>query len=175
MTSETTKILQMPSPTTACYDQNTMNDSSKEVHSVVPSVPLNKWQLSKLWHGRLNRMNYFLGTLFLWVPVFVLVTIWGIAALADPSGTDFVARAINRFIGIFIVFAILYFYPLHYTLAMRRWHDIGYSGWMTLLLYIPYIGLIPGLFLLFYTGDSGQNKYGVPPTKEGVVANVFNY
>ena len=57
------------------------------------------------------------------------------------------------------------------TLSIRRFHDMGQSGWLVLLfmllMFIPLIGLIAGLFqfiwLLFGGGTAGANKYGQDP------------
>ena len=49
------------------------------------------------------------------------------------------------------------------AVTIRRWHDIGKSGWWTLLLLIPLVNLI--LILVFFTrkGDDGANDYGPDP------------
>ena len=44
-----------------------------------------------------------------------------------------------------------------------RWHDLGQSGWMTLLLFIPYVGLIISIPLLFLKGEEKNNQYGPNP------------
>jgi len=46
------------------------------------------------------------------------------------------------------------------AVAVRRLHDIGYSGWWFLINAIPYIG--PVLLLIFLAKDSqpDKNKYG---------------
>jgi uncharacterized membrane protein YhaH (DUF805 family) len=46
------------------------------------------------------------------------------------------------------------------ALGARRLHDIGRSGWMQLILFIPIIGFI-WLIVLFATKSSTEdNKYG---------------
>ncbi len=42
----------------------------------------------------------------------------------------------------------------------KRWHDIGWSGWMNLTLVIPLVGLISPLFLALLPGKAESNKYG---------------
>jgi uncharacterized membrane protein YhaH (DUF805 family) len=49
------------------------------------------------------------------------------------------------------------------AVTVRRLHDIDISGWVCLLVLIPYVG---GLFLLALTlipGTTGPNQYGAPP------------
>ena len=49
------------------------------------------------------------------------------------------------------------------AVGVRRLHDVGKSGWMLLLAFIPIIGAI-WLFVLFVTeGDMGDNEYGMNP------------
>jgi len=48
------------------------------------------------------------------------------------------------------------------AVSVRRWHDIGKSGWWTLLLVIPFVNLI--VMLIFLTKVSeGPNQYGEGP------------
>ena len=42
----------------------------------------------------------------------------------------------------------------------KRWHDIGWSGWMNLTLAIPLVGFISPLFLALLPGKAEPNKYG---------------
>ena len=55
------------------------------------------------------------------------------------------------------------------SLSVRRLHDLGYSGWFALLLYIPLIKICFGLIffiLMFIDGDAAPNTYGMPPTNK---------
>jgi len=48
------------------------------------------------------------------------------------------------------------------AVCVRRWHDIGMSGWWTLLLFIPFVNLV--VMLIFFTRTSvGPNQYGEGP------------
>ena len=44
-----------------------------------------------------------------------------------------------------------------------RWHDLGYSGWMTLLSFIPIIGLLTSIYISLVKGEERDNKYGPNP------------
>lgn len=50
---------------------------------------------------------------------------------------------------------------------IRRLHDLGHSGWFSLLMFIPIVGpfLWLGLFIYcgFFSGQPGENKYGPAP------------
>ena len=64
-----------------------------------------------------------------------------------------------------------YFY-FGFTLAMlipgiaavvRRFHDIGKSGWWYFIAFVPCIGIFPLLYFLVKPGDVGENQYGPDP------------
>jgi len=59
------------------------------------------------------------------------------------------------------VIALLYFVsiPVAVIAAIRRSHDLGYSGWFALICVIPFAGW----YLVFKKGETGTNKYGPPP------------
>jgi len=48
------------------------------------------------------------------------------------------------------------------SIAARRLHDTGRTGWWQLIMFIPLIGII--VLLVFYVQDShGDNEYGPNP------------
>ncbi len=52
---------------------------------------------------------------------------------------------------------------------IKRIQDIGISQFWGILMLIPYIGFIPGLFFILKDGTIGPNKYGEDP--KGRTAN----
>lgn len=70
----------------------------------------------------------------------------------------------------FIAFALISFIPM-ITLQIRRFHDMGHSGWLVALFaclnIIPPIGALGGIVQFFWTqfgsGTAGANKYGQDP------------
>lgn len=49
------------------------------------------------------------------------------------------------------------------AVGIRRLHDIGKSGWMLLVAFIPIAGAIWLIVLLATEGDHGTNEYGADP------------
>jgi uncharacterized membrane protein YhaH (DUF805 family) len=47
--------------------------------------------------------------------------------------------------------------------GVSRFHDIGWSGWFVLLMFVPLLNLIIFLLLVLITGQKTGNKYGDPP------------
>lgn len=52
------------------------------------------------------------------------------------------------------------------AVSSRRAHDIGQSGWLAVLVAIPYVGLLAMLLFAFIPGQPGANKYGPNPKGE---------
>ncbi|AYF88775.1 DUF805 domain-containing protein [Pseudomonas sp. DY-1] len=48
-------------------------------------------------------------------------------------------------------------------IGVQRLHDIGWSGWLWLLNFVPIIGSVFALIMLFMPGTDGPNRYGPPP------------
>jgi uncharacterized membrane protein YhaH (DUF805 family) len=132
-------------------------------------------------------MRYFLGGLVSYLPLFLLISLWGIVRLlietftvtggngsAVPDGLLSLNYFLNAFIGIAITVAIFWFFVLHTCLAIRRCHDLGYTGWISLVAYVPYVGFIVFLVLLFKRGEQVANKYGDAPGIRGFWAEIFN-
>ncbi len=64
------------------------------------------------------------------------------------------------------ILLLLIFLPSIWVVLMaciKRWHDLDKSGWMSLTLFIPYIGLLIMLYLGVAPGTDGSNKYGQTP------------
>ncbi|MGV2939655.1 DUF805 domain-containing protein [Mesobacillus sp. LC4] len=85
-------------------------------------------------------------------------------------GTLYLAGSAVESLLLFVVILIYYFLTLipYLSVTVRRLHDIGYSGWMYLVNFIPLVG---GIILLVFTcldSDANDNKYGPNPK------NLFN-
>ena len=59
-------------------------------------------------------------------------------------------------------FALLMNWPI-YSYSVRRLHDMNMSGFWLLVAWIPPIGLVLALMMLFRCGTDGPNSYGPKP------------
>ena len=121
-----------------------------------------KWYLKVLkqytdFDGRARRKEYWMFTLF--NVIFIFLT----QAIDNLIGVTFDIYGIPLGFGyIYSLYTLALFIP-SLAVVVRRLHDVGKSGWMYLLIFIPLIGFI-WLFVLAVTnGDKGENKYGKDP------------
>lgn len=66
----------------------------------------------------------------------------------------------------FMLTMVLYvgaFLPL-LAVSVRRLHDLGKSGWMMLIMFIPFVGGILLLVWFVTDGEAANNAYGPVPT-----------
>ena len=57
-------------------------------------------------------------------------------------------------------------------LAKRRLNDMNGSGWLCLLLFVPFISLLMPFWLTFGPGSKGPNYYGPEPTKNTIGVKI---
>jgi uncharacterized membrane protein YhaH (DUF805 family) len=102
--------------------------------------------------GRIRRRNYFILNL--------IYTVFIIPIIAISNYSDNNINFKGQLLIVLICIALLLvFIPV----TIRRFHDMEYSGWFVLLLFVPLVNLGGGILLLFKDGTIGQNKYGDDP------------
>lgn len=74
--------------------------------------------------------------------------------------------------GMLLSFYIVNIIPF-FALITRRFHDIGKSGWMTLLIFIPIIGSIIVFSFMGKPGMRSGNEYGNDLVPNSVTVPVF--
>lgn len=73
------------------------------------------------------------------------------------------ADSLNAGIVIDVVWLVIFLF-VALIVHVRRWHDLGFSGWMSLTANMPYMGLIISVAILgFVKGAEGPNIYGEDP------------
>ena len=128
--------------------------------------------------GRINRREFWLiGTL---LPTGITIVSYalmfpGLFLMTDTNSIlgIAIAKAIGIAWVIIITIAIIMFgIWTGIAVPMTRWHDIGMSGWMNLLLYIPSGGYIVWVVLGIIPGQETENKFGPIPLKKTNKGNV---
>lgn len=103
--------------------------------------------------GRARRKEYWMFALFNFIFAIIAFLLDNILGLtASPMGY-------GPFYGLYLIALII---P-GLAVGVRRLHDIGKSGWMMLILFIPIIGVIWLLVLMLMDSVHGDNQYGANP------------
>ena len=107
------------------------------------------------YRGRLNRKPFILRGLLLSVLSSVMSTV--MTEMTEASSTVMHLLALLPLI-LMVVLSVGTF-----MLIIRRWHDLGKSGWLSLLMLIPLLNLLVLIFLWVKKGTDGPNAYGDDP------------
>ena len=108
-------------------------------------------------NGRVGRLNYVATAL----TIGLLVAVLGVLTITTDRYTG--QQSVHPTLPLLGVLA-LYASTVN---TIRRLHDLGHNGWMSLLSLVPFIGFALSLYLLFAPGDRGLNLYGHPPGSDG--------
>jgi uncharacterized membrane protein YhaH (DUF805 family) len=126
--------------------------------------------------GRSRRLEYWLFSLF------VLFFLVGTALIGGMAGVMTADNGIESSgSGIFPAFSflaiIIGFFALlipMIAVTVRRLHDQDKSGWFILVYFVPYVGGLILMVLMFIDGTAGPNRFGPDPKGRGdTLADVF--
>jgi uncharacterized membrane protein YhaH (DUF805 family) len=135
--------------------------ASALIHFVVRRGP--GMNLLFSFYGRIGRGKYFLGLVLniVWVMVAYTIVLFALGAqqqLAGQSPEQMNPMVLLAFAPISLVSGWISF-----ALAAKRFHDMGVTGWLTLLLFVPLANFVVVLVLLFKGGEQHDNQYGPVP------------
>ena len=120
--------------------------------------------LSKLFSGRVPRVNYLVGQLIVALGVPIAIAITTIPLTAMGLGGLSVVPAL-------IVWAVGIIYGLSF--ATRRFHDIGRGAIELLWFLVPFVNIY-FLFLIYLkAGDDGENRFGPSPERKVDIKDMF--
>ncbi len=100
--------------------------------------------------GRASRPEFWWFVLAVWVVELILVML-----------TNLIFRGFLGSVILFVVWVVAFLAIV--SVGVRRLHDVGQSGWLVILWFIPCIFLVP-LFFAVQPGQPSDNAYGPPPT-----------
>ncbi len=124
------------------------------------------------FNGRINRAKWWVGILVLFVVQMVLWailgTVFGLSAMGsfDPNDAASADAMMEQMSSMIIPAMILFAVMIYPTLAVhaKRWHDRNKSGWWSLVMLIPMVGVIWLIVELgILRGTDGENRYGPDP------------
>lgn len=112
--------------------------------------------------GRARRKEYWMFQLMNFMITMLIVLA---IVMSSISYEDSIIKALLIFI--LILYAIATIIP-SIAVSVRRLHDVGKSGWMYCVSFIPFIGGIWLLVLMITDGDIYENEYGPNPKEESI-------
>jgi len=101
--------------------------------------------------GRIGRLRF-----VAWIFVLMLAVAVPVAIITAIFGED---SALGDVLVLILGLGTFYF---GMCMQGKRLHDMNYSAWFLLILFIPIIGTILSIVTLFWPGNEGENDYGPP-------------
>lgn len=112
--------------------------------------------------GRIGRVRYLGWTMAMLLCMLPLMLVFaGASVMSSVLGTLILGVAVIAMIvvGVFI--------------GVQRLHDMGWSGWLWLINFVPFIGSVFALLMLIIPGTQGVNRYGPPPPPNSTGVKVL--
>jgi uncharacterized membrane protein YhaH (DUF805 family) len=130
----------------------------KNLRSRQTKIKKMEWFLKVLrqyadFNGRARRKEYWMFILFNMIFGFVAMLLDNLLGIADP---------VIGYGAIYGLYTLALIIP-GIAVAVRRLHDLGKSGWMLLIAFIPLIGAIWLIVLMCTDSNAGENQYGANP------------
>lgn len=122
-----------------------------------------------MFEGRLKRWQYFVTSLTLGLIVLIPAAVL-LALVGGFENTMSGSPEMPMWSWLFYVI----WAPFTFSFAVRRLHDMNWSGWLVFVLFIPFVGTIFGLIMLFKKGTDGHNTYGPPQPDRKFWETVLN-
>jgi uncharacterized membrane protein YhaH (DUF805 family) len=127
----------------------------------VADVPVDAYQAVKMWsaQGRMGRLRYLTYQGVAYLLVIVVSFIAGVIG----ATTSYVLT------GVMVVAGTLGFLLLTLLLTIQRCHDIDWTGWASLLIFVPLVNFL----FWFVPGTPGANRFGAPPEPNSTAVKVM--
>ncbi|MGC5699685.1 DUF805 domain-containing protein [Pseudomonas sp. NFXW11] len=147
-----------PAPSPASTSESPYAPPQSVVGDAIPQyATLNVFS----FEGRIGRVRYLAWTLVLTVAMLAVVGVgafFGILTAALLNSSLLTGLGIIGGIVAFIAFLVV-----SIQISVQRLHDLGWSGWLWLLNFVPIVGSIFPLVLMVSPGSNVANRYGAPP------------
>ena len=137
------------------FEQKTSTQSAKADFEKVSSSAKEAvagFKLNKLFEGRIGNMQF----------LYFVVGAFAVGLL-----TSFIPL-VNILVGLALM-------VVGVGVGIRRWHDVGVTGWATLAFFVPIVGLLVVIYLCWKKGDEEGNVYGqVPDPSRPIFHAILN-
>jgi len=111
------------------------------------------------FNGRVSRMAFFLGDLF--VSTIVAIPLWrGMLASPESGLTATPDLGAQQFWSVVLTLLILPYIWTNLALGAKRLHDMGKPGVAAVALFVPFVNVIAFVVFCVIPGNPGPNSYG---------------
>lgn len=118
--------------------------------------------------GRLSYIAWYLTvTLGLYAVFIVFALIFGIGIGVMGSESSTAGGIAGGLFGILYVAVVIAMLVVAIIFLIRRLHDIDLSGWWALLMLVPIVNAVFGIFAMVKAGTPGANRFGPPRETRG--------
>ena len=109
--------------------------------------------------GRINRLRFWLYNL---IPVLTWVVMLLVIGGASEGSSESIQTTLKAILFVIWVLCVWIALAIH----VKRWHDLDRSGWLALLVLVPYLGTVVSVVIGFIAGTSGSNRFGDDPLQK---------
>ncbi|MBV7583821.1 DUF805 domain-containing protein [Pseudomonas sp. PDM33] len=114
--------------------------------------------------GRIGRVRYLGWSAALSFIVFGAYLVASLLmAVSMPLGVAAIAAV--------VIAAVVFSVPI----GVQRLHDLGWSGWLWLVLLVPFANAVLSLLMLFMPGEQTANRFGPPPPPNSTGVKVLAF
>jgi len=112
--------------------------------------------------GRLSRKAFLIQSVIVGLTQFLNVIVISFVQKSLAASTDTSLALLSLPISLISIVISICVVIFSISISIKRWHDIGKSGWWTLTTLIPAINIVVWIYLIFKKGDIGSNQFGSP-------------
>ncbi|MHA6495484.1 DUF805 domain-containing protein [Pseudomonas borbori] len=109
--------------------------------------------------GRLRYLAWSLGLMLACIPVFAIAAAG--FAISEVLG------------GLLVGVVVIAMMVVAVQIGVQRLHDIGWSGWLFLLNFIPLVGSVLALLMLVVPGTPAANRFGPPSPPNSTAVKIM--
>lgn len=119
--------------------------------------------------GRIGRLRYVAySSMASLLCLIVIGALFGAVFAATAAGNSMLVAVA----GVLIFICYIPMFAIGFIYARRRLNDTDNTGWLSLLLFVPLVGILFWLYLLVAPGTQGRNRYGPAPGPNNTLAMV---
>jgi uncharacterized membrane protein YhaH (DUF805 family) len=120
--------------------------------------------------GRIGRMRYLAYGIGLNILLMAaMIPLGGMTAtMGGEAGMSMLGMVM---VGLFYIATI----AISIMFAKRRLNDLNRSGWWFLLFLVPIVNLLMAIYMVFFPGSDGDNKFGPAPTSNSTGVLILGW